>query len=126
MEFAKLVHLNYRRAASPNPAGNPESEAPTPKAVPIRVALPTAGINTSRMLKVDAATNAMAKISSNLREFLGMDHATRATTIPSIKYLKIRVKISSAIIMQIFRVIDLSINILIVEVFYGKNAQIEI
>ena len=64
--------------------------APKPKPAPARADSPMEGTNTSRMLKVAAAERAKMMTSSKLRDFLGITTATREMTIPSTKYLMIR------------------------------------
>jgi len=67
---------------------------PVPRPKPVLVLAPMDGANKSRMLKMDAATNASNAISEPVNDLEGKIAATTATTKPSMRYFTRRVIIS--------------------------------
>ena len=69
--------------------GNPTRPAPRPKPAPWRAVTPMVGVNVSRRANVAKAATPIVRISPKWG-FLGLRTmtATRATTRPSIRYLK--------------------------------------
>lgn len=76
--------------------------SPNPAPAPLRAETPIEGMNTSRMLKVAAAVNAMITISSTCNCFFGSTKTTNPTTSPSMRYLIARFTSSVRSIVLIY------------------------
>ena len=109
IDYVKFYIIKRKNYAT----GNFTRLNPNPRPAPWRTDDPIEGMNTSKMLNVAAAVNAIMTISSTLSAFLGTRTATMATTRPSTRYLIARL-ISS-----------LKSKTLLIRIYYTKTKKIK-